>query len=108
MALNKEERAIVERLLSLISVGDFHQCYLAEHDGLIAEARATLAGLEDERQWPDASHGYDSRDAMLLHNFREVLEEIAGSTNLTATPDQFAAHLQRTARNALIAARVKR
>ena len=42
MALNKEERAVVDRLLSLISVGDFHQCYMAEHDDVVYEANALL------------------------------------------------------------------
>ena len=33
----------IEKLVALIAVGDFHNCYRVEHDDLIAEARAVLA-----------------------------------------------------------------
>lgn len=42
MALNKEERAIFERMLELIAVGDFHSCYAAEHDDVVYDCSALL------------------------------------------------------------------
>ena len=39
-------RELIEKLVTLIAVGEFHNCYKVEHDDLIAEARAALAAPE--------------------------------------------------------------
>lgn len=60
----------------------------------IAELEAQLEAATKRR----------AKDTALLSGFVDALEEIAGSSSLTATPKQFAVHLQRIAKNSLLAA----
>lgn len=49
----------------------------------------------------DTNHGWLTRMTEDIHKYREALNEIAYIQNMTATPEQFARHLQRVARRAL-------
>jgi hypothetical protein len=59
---------------------------------------ATIAQFEARLREAEAKAADYDRLASIARNRRMVLEEIAGSKPLTATPQQFADHLQRLAR----------
>lgn len=81
-----------ENVLTPMEVGQLRGA-LNEHAGEV-----DVAGIVAEASAKTAH--YDAL-AALARNRRMVLEEIAGSKPLTATPQQFADHLQRLARKAI-------
>lgn len=66
-----------------------------------ASGASRIAELEAQLE---AATKRKAKDVALLSGFVDALEEIAGSSSLTATPKQFAVHLQRIAKNSLLAA----
>lgn len=74
-----------------------------------AEIKAAASRYESDRiaeleAQLEAATKRRAKDTALLSGFVDALEEIAGSSSLTATPKQFAVHLQRIAKNSLLAA----
>ena len=63
--------------------------------GMMSEARRA-----DAREWHDMAEALRESRA-ISRRLTIALEEIGGSVNLTATPQQWAEHLQREARKAI-------
>lgn len=57
--------------------------------------------MEESEQNKQTGHGWYSRQVVKINEYKQALEEIAYTTNLTGTPEQFANYLQGLAREVL-------